>query len=286
MKFSNILRPMKLAGQARNVLKKGIGGREQGYAMAALLVGMSVMAVLMTVVMPVWKQMAQREKEAELVYRGQQYTRAIGLFQRKTGPGVLPPSVDVLVDQRFLRKKYKDPITSEDFLLIPGALAAGTQAQLQAQQSQVQSLGRGSQTAGGSGPTAPNAGYIAQNSPLGNNVPGGITGVVSKSTDTSIREYNGRTHYNEWEFRYVAPPPPQQQQGGAAGGGPQRGQPPGPGGGRVGTPPPPGGRGREFRMGPDGRVIEVPPGAGRGATPDGRGVPIPPPGPGAGRGGR
>src|SRR5436189_185607 len=54
-----------------------------GYAMAALLVGLGIMAVMMTVAMPVWKQMAQREKEAELVFRGQQYARAVGLFQRQ-----------------------------------------------------------------------------------------------------------------------------------------------------------------------------------------------------------
>ena len=51
---------MKLRGQ-RNA--RG----EAGYAMAALLVAISVMAVLLTAVMPVWKQMAQREKEEELV---------------------------------------------------------------------------------------------------------------------------------------------------------------------------------------------------------------------------
>ena len=59
--------------------------------------------------MPVWKQMNRREKEEELVFRGQQYARAIGLFQRKMGPGVLPPNVDVLVDQRFLRESSKIP---------------------------------------------------------------------------------------------------------------------------------------------------------------------------------
>src|SRR5919106_6721706 len=87
---------------------------EQGYAMAALIVAISVMAILMTAVMPVWKQSAQREKEAELVFRGQQYARAIGLFQRKFA-NTAPPNIDVLVDQRFLRKKYKDPITNDDF---------------------------------------------------------------------------------------------------------------------------------------------------------------------------
>src|SRR5688500_16613277 len=94
---------MKLAGQGN-----------RGYAMAALLVGMSVMAVLMGALMPVWTTMAKREKEAELVFRGNQYARAIGLFQRKFA-NAAPPSIDLLVEQRFLRKKYKDPITNDDF---------------------------------------------------------------------------------------------------------------------------------------------------------------------------
>ena len=82
--------------------------------MAALLVAMSVMAVLMSVAMPVWRQTAQREKEEELIFRGNQYARAIGLFQRKFA-NTAPPTIDVLIEQRFLRKKYKDPITGEDF---------------------------------------------------------------------------------------------------------------------------------------------------------------------------
>ena len=67
--------------------------------MAALLVALSVMAILASAAMPSWKQMTQREREAELVFRGQQYARAIGLFQRRAGPGVNPPNLDVLVQQ-------------------------------------------------------------------------------------------------------------------------------------------------------------------------------------------
>src|SRR5215207_1193740 len=102
----------------------GRAGIDSGYAMVVLIVGLSVMAVLMSAAMPVWKQIAKREKEAELVFRGEQYARAIGLFQRKNGPGTLPPSFDLLVEQRFLRKKFKDPITDDDF--VPVALAAGS----------------------------------------------------------------------------------------------------------------------------------------------------------------
>ena len=87
--------------------------------MAALLVSLAVMAVLMSVAMPVWRHEAQREKEAELVFRGQQYVRAIRLFQMKTG--TFPTSVDVLVQGKYLRKKYLDPITGKEFDVIGAA---------------------------------------------------------------------------------------------------------------------------------------------------------------------
>ncbi|HEX8031232.1 MAG TPA: type II secretion system protein [Vicinamibacterales bacterium] len=176
---------MELAGQGN-----------RGYAMAALLVAMSVMAVLMSALMPVWSHMATREKEEELIFRGKQYARAIGLFQRKFA-NTAPPTVDVLVEQRFLRKKYKDPITNDDFQPIyanqpqqPGrgsstvALRPGEQANATVttpSQQQIQS---------GFG----NTGVGAQ---------GGVIGVTSKSKDTSIKVYNGRTHYNEWAFVFV-----------------------------------------------------------------------------------
>src|SRR5262245_23165077 len=99
---------------------------ERGYAMAALLVGLSVMAVLMSMALPVWSQFARREREEELIWRGNQYARAVGLFQRKFA-NTFPPTIDILVEQRFLRKKYKDPITGEDFMPIPagGAVNPG-----------------------------------------------------------------------------------------------------------------------------------------------------------------
>ena len=86
--------------------------------MAALLVGLSVMSVMMAAALPVWSQATRREREEELVWRGEQYKRAIMLFQRKFA-NTFPPNIDVLVDQKFLRKKYKDPITGEDFQIIP-----------------------------------------------------------------------------------------------------------------------------------------------------------------------
>ena len=91
--------------------------------MAALLIGLSIMAVLMSAALPVWSHFAKREREEELIWRGHQYARAVGLFQRKFA-NTFPPNLEVLIEQRFLRKKYKDPITNDDFQLIPAAEAA------------------------------------------------------------------------------------------------------------------------------------------------------------------
>ena len=163
--------------------------------MAALLVSMSVMAVIMGALLPVWTQLATREKEAELVFRGNQYVRAIGLFQRKYA-NTNPPTVDLLVEQRFLRKKYKDPITNDDFQPIfasqamqgvsapTGALRPGQQATASLGTPAQQTLQAGF---GSTGATSA----------------GGIIGVTSKSKELSIRLYNGRDKYNEWAFVYI-----------------------------------------------------------------------------------
>jgi type II secretory pathway pseudopilin PulG len=212
--------------------------------MAALLVALSVMAVLATAAMPVWHQMTQREKEEELVFRGNQYVRAIRLFTAKAGPGVLPPNLDVLVQQRFLRKKYKDPVTGQEFDLLSPVQATVTPGALAGSSAAAPTAGRGGP---GQQPQSTGNGAVVAPQPAGGRGagPGGIMGVASKSKAESIRLYNGRSHYNEWQFLYVA----QVQQAGGGGRG-QRGrgqgpgQPPGVGvpgrgiGGRQGQPAP------------------------------------------------
>ena len=176
---------MELAGQGN-----------RGYAMAALLVAMSVMAVLMGALLPVWTHMATREKEEELIFRGNQYARAIGLFQRKFA-NTAPPTIDVLVEQRFLRKKYKDPITKDDFQPIYAnqPVAAGG----------VPSGPGGSQQSGQRGTAPAPGGQLLQSgfNSTGATAAGGIIGVTSKSKETSIKIFNGRQKYNEWAFVHV-----------------------------------------------------------------------------------
>ena len=244
---------MNLAGQARSVTP-----RNSGYAMVALLVAMSIMAVMMTVAMPVWKQNVQREKEAELIFRGTQYVHAIQLYGRKFA-NTQPPNLDVLVEQRFLRRKYKDPITGQDFDVVranqaaPGSATPGGAAGRGTTPGAI-----GTPSPGVSATPAPGApGQTAGRgtSPIGTpgaGPVGGITGVASKSKDKSIRLYNGRSHYNEWVFAYQ----PQQAPGAGAPGagvpGQRGGQGQQPGG--VGGPGPIGGqRGRGDGRGAPGR---------------------------------
>jgi len=257
---SKHLSAMKVRGQAGSTCS-----REQGYAMAVLLVAMSVAAVMMTVAMPVWKQMAQREKEEELIFRGQQYVRALRLFGMKYA-NASPPNIDVLVDQRFLRKKFKDPVTNDDFQ--PLLAGQGTPGSATNAQGGTQPGGRGGADARGTAPpgasaTPPSAGGGGSTTPSpfgrgistggtssigtpGAGATGGIIGVTSKSKDKSIRLYNGRNHYNEWAFINT----PQTQTPGGVGpgqrGGPQRGAPgTQPGANPFGAPGPIGGqRGR------------------------------------------
>jgi type II secretory pathway pseudopilin PulG len=230
--------------------------------MAALLVAMSVIAIVLGTTLPVFSTMARRERESELVFRGQQYARAVTLFQRKYG-NALPPNVDVLLNERFLRKQYKDPITGGDFQLVgpgsPELADALNSAPGQGQQGRA-----GQQQQGRGGPqmsqVQPQRQLGVRSNPVNaGEAPGGILGVVSKSKDTSLRLYNNHDKYNEWVFIAT-------QMSTAAGG--QTGtQAPG---GRGGAPLGGGrgdGRGRRGEPLPDGRGrFGQPPGGGPGGN--------------------
>lgn len=178
---------MNLEGQAKNPAA--------GYAMAALLVGLAVMAVAMTIALPAWRHEVQREKEEELIFRGRQYVRAIQLFQRKYAAAT-PPSLDVLTSQKFLRKQYKDPMVEDgEFeVLYQGSLASLTPGSGRGGTRQ----GQGALTFDSRSGTVTQAGQAGRSGAMG-----GVVGVRSKSTEASIRVYNGGSHYNEWQFIFV-----------------------------------------------------------------------------------
>jgi type II secretory pathway pseudopilin PulG len=243
--------------------------------MATLLVALAVMSVLMSAVLPAWRHQATREKEAELAFRGEQYVRAIQLWERKMGPGSRPPNFDMLVQQKFLRKKYKDPMTLDgEFQPVYAGVNPSPAGQAGAGGRGVGGRGAGGAQAQASQPQQPQQ---PQPGVGGQGVAGGgIHGVMSKSKESSIRVYKGATRYNEWRFIHAgAANTPGGVPGSNMPGGRGRGQP-GMGDRRGGFPTTPGGRSGA----PGGRGI------GPGIGPGGRGAgPFGPPG-GGGPGGR
>ncbi len=88
---------------------------EKGYMLLAVMIIVTLILIALSAEAPRVAQQIQREKEQELVNRGQEYARAIKKFYHKQG--TYPTSIDQLLDTnhiRFLRKKYKDPMTGED----------------------------------------------------------------------------------------------------------------------------------------------------------------------------
>ncbi|MCY3845260.1 MAG: hypothetical protein OXH69_17170 [Acidobacteria bacterium] len=165
--------------------------------MAALLVSLALMGLLMSMALPVWSQQARREREAELIFRGEQYARAIALYQRRQ-PGAFPSDLDTLVEGRYLRRRYGDPMRGDaEFRVLrqtdqeaPGSAAFGEDRSAAGAEP---GAGRGSAASSRSGRGRDDEGGIE----------GGIIGVVSRSTEASLRTYNGRQRYDEWEFTYL-----------------------------------------------------------------------------------
>ena len=199
----------------RASVQQGHGRGQAGYAMAALLVAIAVMGVLTSVVLPVWSHSAQREREAELIFRGEQYARAIELYQRQY-VGAYPPDLETLVDERFLRRLYTDPMTDGG----EGEFRPVYQSEvgeLQGAPATADRPGEATTTVTASPEREPERRSFSSRSQA-DREEGGIVGVVSASEEESIRIYNGQQQYNEWAFVYT---PSSTQLGGVAGtGGP------------------------------------------------------------------
>lgn len=258
---------------------------EDGYILLTLVLFVALLAIAAVVMAPVIKQQIKRDREEEMIHRGVQYSRAIKHYYKKFSR--YPTRLEDLENTnnlRFLRRRYKDPITGKDFKLLrmgdvqmgfgggiagavpvngmnpgsPGTGALGTivgnafnaPSGISAQggfnsPSPFNSsggaggpganpnmgpggfnsgpgglAGQNSQpavgdtdanqtvTAGGTAPGAPGAqgaaGSGSDAGPSNTQVFGGgpVVGVVSTSKEKTIRIFNKKEHYNEWQFIY------------------------------------------------------------------------------------
>ena len=184
--------------------------------MAGLLVAIGIMSILMAAAMPAWRTLAKREKEAELLFRGRQYVRAVELYQRRF-PGAYPTDLQALVDEGFLRRLYLDPVTGEPFRILTQGSAAAAAGEAAAggddagdggPERRFGGAGRnpfgveGSRPGGRGGRLAPGPFSGAMGD--ADEELGGIVGVVSRSTDESLLEFNGATRYDQWLFVHQA----------------------------------------------------------------------------------
>jgi type II secretory pathway pseudopilin PulG len=88
---------------------------ERGIVLLAVLFMVALILIALAVAAPQMAKSIQRDKELELLHRGNQYKRAIKLYYRKYGS--YPASIDQLMNTnqiRFLRKRYTDPMTGKD----------------------------------------------------------------------------------------------------------------------------------------------------------------------------
>jgi type II secretory pathway pseudopilin PulG len=242
--------------------------RERGYILVTLILFVALIAIAAMVLVPAIAFQVKRDHEEELIHRGVQYSRAMKHFVKKFGR--YPTRVEELENTnqiRFLRKRYKDPITGKDFKILrmgdvqlafgggiagatpvtgaipPGAgvpggpgfltqgglgkLAGGVSAGINpsgaptgagtpagSDQAAAQNSGDpGSDSATvtpGAGTDSPAAGptppgtKVQETSAPGAQVFGGgpMVGVASTSKAKSIRVFNKKDHYDQWQFIY------------------------------------------------------------------------------------
>jgi|tagenome__1003787_1003787.scaffolds.fasta_scaffold20932589_2 type II secretory pathway pseudopilin PulG len=91
---------------------------QRGFTYLGLMIIVAVMGMALAAFGTIYSQSAQRDKEAELLFVGEQFRDAIAHYY-KTGPGGQYPKKleDLVEDKRFpmpvrhLRRVYRDPIT-------------------------------------------------------------------------------------------------------------------------------------------------------------------------------
>lgn len=249
---------------------------QRGYILLTLMLFVSLMVIAAAIIAPTIAFEIRRDREEEMIHRGVQYSRAIRAYYKKFGR--YPTRLEDLESTnslRFLRKRYKDPITGKDFKLlhfgevkmtfsaglgggsIPGANPIGgapnggtngggfsqgsafggggsfggnsgfggnsnsgfgsnsssfgsssSSNQPQNQQNQPGTDPSSSSTPGqtpdqnANGQSGP--GSSSNSGQAGNTTFGGgpIVGVVSTSKKASIREFNKKKKYDEWQFIY------------------------------------------------------------------------------------
>jgi type II secretory pathway pseudopilin PulG len=153
--------------------------RVEGFTYLTVMFVIAILLGGLAIVGETWETSARREKEAELLFVGNQYRRAIGLYYAST-PGVVkryPRTLEDLIKdprqpdtQRHIRRLFPDPMTGKEWVVIKGA-------------------------------------------------DGGVQGVYSASEEAPLKiagfrvrdaSFEGAQKYSDWKFIHTAPAAPAQ----------------------------------------------------------------------------
>jgi len=107
------------------------GSRQGGFTYLLALVAVTAVGIAAAATAEIWSTTRQREKEAELIWVGNQFRQAIGVYYERS-PGAIkqyPHTLEDLLEdrryisiQRYLRRIYTDPLTGQaDWIPIQGA---------------------------------------------------------------------------------------------------------------------------------------------------------------------
>lgn len=104
---------------AERTRKSRRDGTQRGYILLSLLLVVALVSIVAATAASSIAFKIRRDREEELIHRGAEYSRAIRRFTKKMGR--YPLRIEDLEGTdglRFLRKRYKDPITGKDFKLL------------------------------------------------------------------------------------------------------------------------------------------------------------------------
>jgi type II secretory pathway pseudopilin PulG len=110
---------------------------QRGVTLVVVLVIIVILGLSLGIAGSTWRTVVQQAKEKELLFRGDQYRRAIGSYYKMAHggtKGAFPTRLEELLKDprslqtmRHIRKLYKDPMTGEDWVLIrQGGTVGGT----------------------------------------------------------------------------------------------------------------------------------------------------------------
>jgi type II secretory pathway pseudopilin PulG len=104
----------------------------RGFTYLALLAAIIIIGISLGAATRYWSNILLRDQEEELLFRGEQYRQAIEKYATAV-PGriSLPPTIDSLLQdprsasKHYLRRKFKDPVSGNDFEVIRDTLTNG-----------------------------------------------------------------------------------------------------------------------------------------------------------------